>query len=225
VVAISIDSMGLQRFERRLEQLVEGAFTKAFRAGLQPVEIGRRIVRESDAGRTIGVRGTIIPNQYTVWLSREDNERFEGFHDALVAELTEAVREHAREEGFHFEGPVAVSIVADDEARRGDLRVRAEIAAAALGPPGTLVLPDGRRIQLDDATAVIGRLPECAVALSDPQVSRQHAEVRHDERGYHVVDLGSMNGVHVNGARVRDHLLADGDVIVIGATSIRFEES
>ena len=65
----SIDSMGLQRFERRLERLVEGTFSKAFRGGgLQPVEIGRRVGREMDTGRTLGVRGTVAPNRFTVWL-------------------------------------------------------------------------------------------------------------------------------------------------------------
>jgi len=217
--------MGLQRFERRLERLVEGAFSKAFRSGLQPVEIGRRIVREMDAGRTLGVRGTVVPNHITVLLSQEDLERFAGFHDALVVELADAAREHAREEGYHFSGPVELTIEADDNARRGDLHVRAEILAGAVGAPGTLVLSDGRRIQLGDDHAVIGRLPDCAVALTDPQVSRHHAEIRRDERGYRVVDLGSMNGIQVNGVRVREHLLTDGDVIVIGATSIRYEES
>ena len=72
---------------------------------------------------------------------------------------------------------------------------------------------------------MIGRLPDCAVALSDPQVSRHHAEVRPDHDGYRVVDLGSMNGTLVNGVAVAEHALRDGDVIVVGATSIRYEES
>ena len=76
--------MGLQRFERRLERLVEGGFGKAFRSGLQPVEIGRRLVRELDAGRTLGVRGTVVPNHFIVYVADADLERFEGFHDALV---------------------------------------------------------------------------------------------------------------------------------------------
>ena len=76
--------MGLQRFERRLERLVEGAFGKAFRSGLQPVEIGRRLVREMDTGRTLGVRGTVVPNQFTVRVAEADLERFDGFHEALV---------------------------------------------------------------------------------------------------------------------------------------------
>jgi len=217
--------MGLQRFERRLERLVEGAFSKAFRSGLQPVEIGRRIVREMDAGRTLGVRGTVVPNHITVLLSNEDLERFAGFRDALTVELADAAREHAREEGYHFSGPVEVTIDADENARRGDMHVRAEIIASSVGAPGTLVLSDGHRVQLGEDRAIIGRLPDCVVALTDPQVSRHHAEIRRDERGYRVVDLDSMNGIQVNGVRVREHLLADGDVILVGATEIRYEES
>jgi hypothetical protein len=217
--------MGLQRFERRLERLVEGAFGKAFRSGLQPLDIGRRITREMDAGRQLGVRGTVVPNQFTVGLAADDLERFAGFHDALQLELADAAREHARGEGYRFEGPVEVTVVADATAKRGDLRVDAQIVAAPEGVPGTLVLPDETRIALGDTPAVIGRLPDCAVALTDPQVSRQHAEVRRDQRGFRVVDLGSTNGVIVNGVRVRDQLLNDGDIITVGATQIRYEES
>ena len=72
---------------------------------------------------------------------------------------------------------------------------------------------------------MIGRLPECAVALSDPQVSRHHAEVRPDHDGYRVVDLGSTNGTLVNGTRVAEHALRDGDEIVVGQHPIRYEES
>ena len=221
----NVDLMGLQRFERRLERLVEGAFTKAFRSGLQPVEIGRRLIRELDAGRTLGVRGTVAPNRFTVWLSPEDAERFAGFTDVLQRELQDAVRDHARDERYHFIGPVDVEVEVDERAKRGDLRVRAEMAEGEGGQVGALVLPDGRRVQLTQETAVIGRLPECAVALSDPQVSRHHAEVRPDHDGYRVVDLGSMNGTLVNGTRISEHVLRDGDVIVVGATSVRYEES
>lgn len=217
--------MGLQRFERRLERLVEGAFGKAFRSGLQPVEIGRRIVREMDAQRTLGVHSTVAPNEFVVAMSTEDCERFAGFRDALQQELADAAREHAREEGYHFAGPVEVTIDDDASLRRGDLHISASIVASAHGVPGTVVLPDGRRIELGDETAVIGRMPDCAIPLSDPQVSRHHAEIRRDERGYRIVDLNSTNGIQVNGTQTRDHVLSDGDVILVGATSIRYEES
>jgi len=217
--------MGLQRFERRLERLVEGGFGKAFRSGLQPVEIGRRLVRELDTGRTLGVRGTVVPNQFVVYVSDADFERFEGFHDALITELSDTVRDTARESGYHFVGPVQVSVIPDSSAGIGDLHVDAAIVAGAAGPAGTLVLPDGRRIELGDDPVRVGRLPDCAIALSDSQVSRHHAEIRRADQGFEVVDLDSLNGTSVNGVQVQQHALADGDVISVGETAIRYEES
>jgi hypothetical protein len=167
----------------------------------------------------------VVPNDFVIQLAHEDLERFASFHDSLVKELADAAREHAREEGYHFIGPVEVEVVEAPGAKRGDLVVTATIREGPEGAVGALVLPDGRRVQLGDQQAIIGRMPDCAVALSDPQVSRQHAAVRPTEHGYEVVDLGSTNGTLVNGHVVREHPLTDGDVIMIGATSIRYEES
>jgi hypothetical protein len=217
--------MGLQRFERRLERLVEGGFGKAFRSGLQPVEIGRRLVRELEGGRSLGVRGTVAPNHFVVRISDVDLARFEGFHDALVSELSETVREAARSSDYRFVGPVDVRLEVDPRFGAGDLAVDASIVAGEAGGAGALVLPDGRRVQLGDDPVRIGRLPDCTIALSDTQVSRHHAEVRRDERGFAVVDLGSLNGTSVNGVAVQERALADGDVITVGETAIRYEES
>ncbi len=219
--------MGLQRFERRLERLVEGGFGKAFRAGLQPVEIGRRLVRELDSGRTLGVRDTVAPNHFTVYVAEADLARFEGFHEALIKELTDTARENARSENYQFVGPVVVELVADPNPRVGDLRVDAAIVEGDDRAAGSLVLPDGSRIQLGDEPVRIGRLPDCAIALSDSQVSRHHAEVRRGEHGFAVVDLGSLNGTTVNGDAVKEQErpLADGDMIGVGETAIRYEES
>jgi hypothetical protein len=217
--------MGLQAFERRLERLVEGVFTKAFRSGLQPLEIGRRLVKELDAGRTVGVHGVVAPNHFTVVLSPADAQRFESFRDALARELADAAREHARDENYHFIGPVTVDLTEDPQRRQGDLRVQAVIEQGEGGWSAALVLPDGRRVALNDEAATIGRLPDCAVPLSDPQVSRQHAEVRRGPDGFRVVDLGSTNGTTVNGSIVSEQALRDGDVISVGNTAIRYEES
>ena len=171
------------------------------------------------------MRGTVVPNRFIVTLSQDDLDRFAGFHDALIQELGDAVREHARDEGYGFEGPVEVSLVADPGARRGDLRVDAAIAEGPMTPSGRIVLDDGRQIALGAAPAVIGRLPDCAITLSDPQTSRQHAEIRYDDHHFLIVDLGSTNGTLVNGVQVREQTLQDGDTILVGATSMRFEES
>ena len=92
--------MGLQQFERRLERMVEGVFARAFRSGLQPVEIGRRITREMDLRRTMAPRGTLSPNEFTVALSPDDRERFEPIESELISELVQVAKDHARAEDY-----------------------------------------------------------------------------------------------------------------------------
>jgi hypothetical protein len=217
--------MGLQGFERRLERLVEGTFAKAFRSGLQPVEIARRMTRELDVNRTIGVRGTVAPNHVTVHVSPSDLDHFESWSETLVRELEEAAREHARDERYHFLGPVEVELVDDPGLRQGQFDVTAEIVEGTGGRAGSLVLADGRRIPLSSEPATIGRLSDCTVPIADPQVSRRHAEIRPAVEGYVVTDLSSLNGTTVNGEPVTERLLEDGDVIGVGPASIRFEAS
>ena len=218
--------MGLQSFERRLERLVEGVFAKAFRSGLQPVELGRRLTREMDARRAVGVRGVIAPNAFEFALAPSDLERFAPFSEALVRELGDAAREHARREGYSFVGPVEVDLHEDQSLTPGIFLVTSELREASGGVPvGALVLPDGERVSVGDDALVIGRLDDCDVVLLDDSVSRHHAEVRRRENDIVVVDLGSTNGTKVNGVRVQERPLADGDQIMVGSTNIRFEAS
>ena len=159
---------------------MEGVFSRAFRSGLQPVEIGRRLARELDARRTVGVHGLIAPNRFTVALSESDRETFATFEDALVRELADAARSHAREEGYNFLGQVSVTLETDPAVNPGQCRVTGEIDADPEGRVGTLITPDGRRVPVGDQPVVIGRLSTCDIPLGDPQVSRRHAEVRRD---------------------------------------------
>ena len=218
--------MGLQQFERRLERLVEGVFAKAFRGGLQPVELGRRLTREMDAQRTVGVRGTMAPNAFTFALAEEDLARFESFAEALTRELADAAREHARNEGYHFLGPVKVELEADESLTPGMFLVSGTVQEApGGGAVGSLVLSDGSRVALGDGPITIGRMAESTVVLTDESVSRRHAEIRRQGSAMVVVALGSTNGTKVNGSGVRERRLEDGDEITVGTTTLRFEAS
>lgn len=219
--------MGLQRFERRLERLVEGAFAKAFRSGLEPVELGRRLAREMDLQRTVGLNGVVAPNHFEITLSQNDSDRFSTFIDALKRDLVEAAREHARDEHYTFLGPVTVDIDVDGTFSNGIFNIQSRVhEQPGGGPVGSLVLQDGRRIEMGEQTVTIGRLPECDIPLPDPNVSRHHAEVKRQGNDFFVVDLGSTNGTRVNGAWVSgDRKLNDGDEISVGATVIRYERS
>lgn len=219
--------MGLQRIERGLERLVEGTFAKVFRSGLQPVEIGRRLTREMDLRRQVGVNGIVAPNFYSVVIAKSDADRFESFMDALKRELVETLREHARSERYTFLGPVAVDLAVDEKMSAGRFLVTGAVKEQPGGGPlGALLLGDGRRIQLGDQPVTIGRLPECDVALVDSNVSRRHAEVKRHGNDFVVIDLNSTNGTKVNGTWVSgERRLHDGDEITIASTSITFEGS
>jgi hypothetical protein len=219
--------MGLQQFERRLERMVEGVFARAFRGGLQPVEIGRRLTREMDLRRTMAPRGTLAPNEFVVVLSPADRARFAAIEDELVDELVAVARDHADLEGYQFLGPVRVAMETDEQLSPGLVEVLGEIKRHEEDISIHLLLPDGTRRPLTGKPVVIGRLPECDVVLADPNVSRRHAEVRPAGKGgadFEVVDLGSTNGTRVNGMPLTGaRLLRSGDKINLGATTIGFE--
>ena len=172
--------MGLQKFEGRLERMVDGTLSKAFRGELHPVEIGRRLTREMDLQRRLGVHGLIAPNAFVVYLSTNDFDRFESFLDALVRELEEAAREHARTEDYVFVGPVTVIGHGGHPSAPGS--VHRSSPRSKKGPSGlpaaSIVLADGERVVLGPEPITIGRLPESAVMVTDPNASRRHAEIR-----------------------------------------------
>ena len=219
--------VGMQGFEQRLERSVEGAFGKIFRSGVKPVEFGRKIQREMDGNRTLGVSGaTIVPNQFTIGVSEVDHEQLADYLGALRRDLTDAVREHAREEGYVFMGPIDIAIDPMANLRKGQMSVKGRIVEGEGGaPPGTLVLPTGERVPLGEYTVSVGRWHECTIVLGDPNVSRNHAEIRPAVDGYVVADLGSTNGTKVNGVRVAEHQLRDGDEVRFGNTVMHFEAS
>jgi hypothetical protein len=213
--------MGLaQQFERRLEALVEGVFTRG-RSGLEPLEVARKLQREMGEHRAVGVHGEVlVPNHFVAALAPEDHARFAPVENALCAEIAVMLRSHANDEGFGLLGPVEVELLADPGVRRGRVSITSGYKEADGPTGGVLALADGMQVPLRDDITVIGRLPECDVTLDDPNVSRRHAEVRWDGRGYVVHDLGSMNGTLVNDVRVSDSRLETGDVVTIGRSRI-----
>jgi pSer/pThr/pTyr-binding forkhead associated (FHA) protein len=82
----------------------------------------------------------------------------------------------------------------------------------------------GRRHELDGERTVIGRSKDCDIQLSDPNVSRRHAEVRREGSSYILVDLDSTNGVEVGGKRVKRLELHDGSHFTVGSTEIVYSE-
>ena len=217
--------MGINSFEQRLERGVEGFFGRVFRSGLRPVEMGRKLVREMDANRTIGVNGrTLVPNAFRFTLSVDDYAQLTDMEQQLLRDLGEAAREHGRDEQYRFAGPVEIELIGDESVRPGIFRVQSRFKESEGGAGvGSLILPDGDRVPLGNYVVSVGRGPDCTIVLGDPNVSRRHAEIRPTPEGFAVFDLASTNGTKVNQVRVPEASLNDGDMVQFGNTIFRFE--
>ena len=228
----------LQRFERRLEGLVEGAFARAFGGVVQPVEVAAALQREAADKKTIVGRGRVlVPNEYVVELGSADAERLQEYDEPLRKELADMVTEHAAEQGWSFVGPVSVRFETVEDLATGVFRVRSTVLAAPGGPATTakgdstgrrLELVSGsetgRIIRLTPPSLVIGRGAEADLRLTDTGVSRRHAEIQVDGENVILVDLQSTNGTAVNGRMVHSTPLNDGDRISVGTTVMVFRQ-
>jgi hypothetical protein len=251
----------LRNLEAKLGGLVEGAFGRAFRTRVQPVELAHKLAKEMEDNQVVSVSRVYVPNHYRVFLSPEDREQFTSYEPALRKELSDYLLEHARSEGMALTSRPQIDLETDDRLGLGEFGIQAQLlsppeeeqaeqaeAAPSAGDfghtmvyspdraaprvePGpadadrqrALLVGEGRRNVLSGSKVVLGRSRECDIVVSDPNVSRRHAELRRDDGSWSIFDLGSTNGIKVNGRRVSDATLREGDRVTLGVTDLTFE--
>lgn len=212
----------LDSFEKGLERVVNGAFAKTFRSGLQPVEIASALRSELDKKAAIVTRDRVLaPNSFTVSLSPADAERMAALGSALTTELDEIVRAHASKQGYSLPGPVSITLRTDPQVSTGTLGVDSVTAEGRVDWRAVVEI-SGRRHPLARARTVIGRGSDADITIPDPGTSRRHVEVLWDGERAMVRDLGSTNGSKLDGRTVKQAPLENGQVITIGRTDIVF---
>src|SRR5689334_1676073 len=241
------------------EGLVEGVFSRAFSSEVQPVELARKLAKEMDAHKTASVQRVYVPNEYTVFLSRQDRSKLEGYERSLEQELSGYLLEHARRRGYDLLTRPQVDFKTDERLRLGEFGIQTRLVKppahegeapsqgeeghtmvysavkerppepepagreAAVATRAVVALGD-RRYVLEGPRATIGRSKEAECVLSDPNVSRRHAELRRAQNGdWTIADLGSTNGIKVNGRRVSSSRLSPGDEVTVGTTTFLFD--
>jgi hypothetical protein len=127
----------LRTVESKLEGLVEGVFNRAFRARVQPVELARRLAKEMESYKTVSVSRTYVPNEYIVFLSREDRRQFEGYEPALVEELASHLLEHAARENLALLTRPKVAFETDRRLRMGEFGIQARLVKPPESAEGT----------------------------------------------------------------------------------------
>jgi Protein of unknown function (DUF3662)/FHA domain len=246
----------LKNLENKIAGLVEGTFSRAFRSEVRPVEIARKLAREMEEHKSFSVSRTYAPNEYRVFLSPRDRERFAGYEAALTAELAGYLLEHARRERLTLLSRPVIEFETDDRLGLGEFGIQTRVAqldeesepapaepqsgrtmvysnaervAEPLEERGRaraqtpLLMVDGRRVVVSPAGATIGRGRQADIVLNDPNVSRQHAEIRPRGGSWVITDLGSTNGSQLNGRRIEGaEVLRTGDEIELGASLMTF---
>ena len=212
----------LDSFERGLERVVNGAFAKTFKSGLQPLEITSALRRELDTRAAVVARDRIlVPNDFTVRLSADDHARMTGLGPALIDEFTQLVQQHAVAQGYSFAGGISIKLQRDDALTAGVLRIDSVNLKGEVSWNPVLDI-GGKRFPLPKGRSVIGRGSDADVTLDDTGASRHHAQILWDGRRAELDDLGSTNGTLLNGQRITKVALPPDSVIEIGHTRIVF---
>ncbi len=243
----------VSRFESLMEGLVERSFTRLFRSRLQPIEIAKKIVREMEAGRVVGVSSVLVPNDYQVSLSPEDFATFASIRGALEGEMASYVAQAVADHRYTTVEPPLVSIVCDDALHPRQVVVtgrlheshqaaapaterlnptqtmpRAPVAEKAMRPVG---MPGEAYLSVGDLTyplsvqrVAVGRGLENTIVIEDRRVSRLHAVLVSSGGNWSVRDEGSTNGTFLNNRRVTQHALRNGDQLSLGGLEMVFRQ-
>ncbi|MDR1513132.1 MAG: DUF3662 domain-containing protein [Propionibacteriaceae bacterium] len=222
--------------ERGLQSAVDWVFR---RGGVVEIpEITQRLQKELDTQAQLLSRDRwLVPNDFRIYLSKADYARLFPLTRTMNEEIATELRAYAAERDYSFPGPIRVGYEEQPELATGRFKVTSRSVAGVQDPAaapdanagranrGDLVLEvNGIRHPLTPGSFIVGRGHDANVTISDPGMSREHAEIvvnaTDDGRAVHILDLESRNGVYVNDERVTKAELHEGDRITLGSTQL-----
>jgi hypothetical protein len=235
----------LRKFEEFMENVVEGSVARLFRNPVQPAEIAKRLERAMESHQSIGVKRVIVPSIYRAYLHTQDYAAFEPMRADIEREMAAYLSELAEERNFTLLEHPRVQLLEDPAVPNRSIQVVAEMASAP-GDEVTQILsattalpavPQQQRallhmntaggphsMPIESTTVSIGRGLSNDIIVEDSRVSRHHAQLRYRNRQFWLADLGSTNGTFLNGERVSESALKDGDSISLGGLELTFRE-
>jgi hypothetical protein len=124
----------LRSLESKIAGLVEGTFSRAFRSEVRPVEIARKLAREMEEHKSFSVSRTYVPNEYRVYLSPRDRERFADYEEALASELAGYLLEHARRERLALVSRPVIEFETDGRLGLGEFGIQTRVVSPVEEP-------------------------------------------------------------------------------------------
>jgi hypothetical protein len=212
----------LDKFEKGLEKKVTGLFSKTFKSSLEPVEIASAIKQDMDAKASILSRDRIlVPNSYLVQLSPQDHDRLSDLGEALIDELISLCSEHAKNQRFQFGEVLEISLAQDASLALGQLSVVSSSKKLDIAWVPVLEVA-GVAHSLVSSKTTVGRDSTADIQIGDNGLSRKHFEILWDGSSAVLRDLGSTNGVKVNGTKIDQVVLQNGTAFSAGRTDFLF---
>jgi len=234
----------LDNLEARLDRIVNGSFSKAFKSEVQPVELGAALQQEIDNRADTITGQTVVPNIFIIELGPVDHERLATYFETLSVELGTLADAYSSEQRYTTVDLAHISFDLDAELETGVFRIRstaakrpADVVAASLVAqnatpqvPLTSFTPEatpyltsitGEEFKITKSVTNIGRGVEADIQIDDTSVSRLHCAI---VLGSEVIvrDLGSTNGTVVDGNRASESVLRDGSIIKIGNITLTY---
>ena len=212
----------LENFEKGLERIVTGAFSKTFKSELQPIEIAAAIKSEMDSKASIVSRDRILaPNTYNVRLSAADFTRMRALGGNLITELTNLAQSHAVKQGFQFGAALDIKLIEDGSLNLGQIAVGSTTEEIAVSWSPALDL-NGKRYLLTTSRTSVGRDASADIQIDDSGLSRKHFEILWDGSKAGIRDLGSTNGTKVDGRAMSESPLQNESRISAGRSEFTF---
>ncbi len=234
----------IKKLEKRLELIIEGAFSRGFPSNVQPIEIAKKIDVELEENKTVGLSRTFAPNHYAVTLSSKDYEHLEGFIDAIKKELCDYVYSKASDNGLTVTD-VKMEFKKDKNLKIGMFKLKSTLTkevkeelSKEVEHQHTKIISKEDLVQsmkivthliediktkifykLIEPETVFGRSKTSDVSVNDPGISRKHFKLIKEGESIRLVDLESTNGTNINGSSIKAKMLRNGDKIEIGNTN------
>lgn len=232
----------LNNLEQRLDKIVNGSFSKAFKSDVEPVELAAGLQQELDLRAIASAGGYLVPNIFVIELGLADHERLSPYFSNMANELATVVNTYATDQRYTMQGWPNVSFNLDESLETGVFRIRSASGRAAGSAPAVnpditaqvpavvmqasstpkLVAINGQEFPLAKSVTTIGRGDSADIKLEDSGVSRTHCSI---VLGSTVIlkDNGSTNGTVVDGVRVTETELHEGSIIKLGATTLTYK--
>jgi FHA domain-containing protein len=194
----------LARFERLMEQAVEGSLRRVFPTSLQPIQLAKAAARAMEQAQVVARHGPEVPNLYELHLAPADLERFEGYTDTLRGEVRSYLADYARERGLRLVAEPRVELIEDVRVRDGSVRAAARFDG----------LPE--KLQCEVADAVEGtrklRLADLEAARQQRRTAEQPRVRLMDASGFDMLLEPAMDVVRLGRAPDNDVVLESKNV-------------